>query len=165
MAVSTTVAVLRATAAVIAASSIAGAAARRILHARAEIVAHASLHLLLRLRRGAWTWKRHAIFRRALGMLIGSGGMFGAGFFIGMRDHAFFFGRGFLLFEFGVFGIFCKAFRVVLLRFVLFFSGFQGACFGFRVSLCIASFALSARCEIVLGFGDVLGNGFSFLVG
>ena len=93
------------------------AAARWILHARAEIVAHASLHLLLRLRRRSLDPEAARHFPPMPSACCSFGGMFGTGFFFGMRDHAFFFGRGFLLFEFGVFGIFCKAFRVVFAPF------------------------------------------------
>ena len=83
-----------------------------------------------------------------------------AGFFFRMRDHAFFFGSGFLLFEFDVLGVL----GIVLSR-MIFFGGTQSRCF--RYGICFGKSALlgiTGR-EFILGVGNVFGDGGGFIVG
>jgi hypothetical protein len=157
MAMSAAVSVLRTATAIIATSPI-PAATRRILHARAKIIAHARLERLLRLAAGIFTRQDSAIFLRCCGcrdfLFVCASWLF-----LRMRDHAFFFGCGLLLFEFGILGLFFGGvFRCVCIL-------VRGQSSGFRDRICFrkAAFLRVSGCELVLRVGDVFGYRGSFV--
>jgi hypothetical protein len=159
VAMSAAVPLLRTATAIFATSPIPATTARWVLHTRPEIVAHTRLEGLLRLAAGIFTRQDSAIFLGCCGccdfLLVCASWLF-----LRMRDHAFFFGCGLLLFEFGIFGLFFGG----VFRCVCFLVRGQSSGFGDRVCFRKATFLRVSCCELVLRVGDVFGyrGGFVF---
>ena len=81
-----------------------------------------------------------------------------ARFFFRMRDHAFFFGGGFFLFELGVFGI-------VRIVFSLHgpLRGPQSCCLGDGIGFGKAALLRIARGKLILRLGNMFGDGAGFV--
>ena len=81
-----------------------------------------------------------------------------ARFFFRMRDHAFFFGGGFLLFKLGVFGIVRIVFRGMVL-----FGGAQSCSLGDGVGFGKAALLRIAGGQLILRVGNMFGDGAGFV--